>query len=285
MEYTNPYALVETAWLAENLNNPKVGVIDASWHMPGSGRDAGAEYEESHIPGAVRFDIDDICDSDSDLPHMMPSPEKFAAMVGQLGLGDGMRIVVYDSNGGCCAAARVWWMFRVFGHRDVAILNGGTARWIKEGRPTETEVPTPPERAFTANMDRSLVRGAEELLVNLESRYEQVIDARSPQRFDGTAEEPRPCLKRGHIPGSINVPFGLLVDSENDFVMRSASDIAGIFNDAGIVIGKPVSVSCGSGVTAAMVVFGLDLIGHEGAAVYDGSWVEWGNRDDTPVEP
>lgn len=284
MEYANPEALVETDRLAESLGDPGIGVVDASWFLPTVRRDAGAEYQLRHIPGAVRFDIDDIKNSDTDLPHMLPSPEKFAAKVGRLGLGDGMRIVVYDALGGYSAAARVWWMFRVFGHHDVALLNGGLERWLKEGRPTEAGLPAPAERTFTATMNRSLVRSAEELLANLESRYEQVIDARSPQRFAGQEPEPRPSKKFGHIPGSFNVPFPRLMDPDNDSVMLPATEIAAVFEDAGIDIDRPAATTCGSGVTAALVSFGLYLLGHETVPVYDGSWVEWGNRDDTPVE-
>lgn len=284
MDYANPQALVTTDWLADNLDNPEVGVIDASWFLPTIPRDARAEYELRHIPGAVRFDIDDIRDKDSDLPHMLPDPETFAARVGGLGLGNDMRIVVYDTSGGYSAAARVWWMFRIFGHHDVALLDGGLRRWDKEGRPTEGGLPTPPRRPFEADFTRSLVRGADQLLANLDGHHEQVVDARSAPRFAGLEPEPRPSRKLGHIPGSLNLPFGALMDPDNEFVMRPAADLADILEKAGVDTGRPIVASCGSGVTAAVIAFALFLLGHEAVPVYDGSWVEWGNRDDTPVE-
>jgi len=284
MNYANPHILAETEWLAANLGEPGVRVLDATWYLRTAGKDPRAEHTASHIPGAVYFDIDDICAPDSGLPHMLPSPETFAAKVGALGLSNDARIVAYDANGGTAAAMRAWWMFRVFGHDDVTVLNGGLAKWLAEDRPTEGGVASPAPGAFTAQFRPDLVRGVGDLMENLDSGAQQVVDARAAERYSGVAPEPRPAKKSGHIPGSLNLPFNRLIDAKRNFTVRPAGELMAEFSTAGLDLERPVVASCGSGVTAAMLVFALHLLGHENAAIYDGSWSEWGNHDDTPVD-
>ncbi len=275
-------ALVGTEWLAENLGAPELRVVDASWHLPNAGRDGHAEYAASHIAGAVFFSIDDIADRESPLPHMLPGAETFGDRVGALGIGNGDRIVVYDW-GGWTAAPRVWWMFRVFGHDEVAVLDGGLAKWRAEGRPTDDRPAALRERRFTARMNHRLVRDLDQMRDNLMSGREQVIDARSRGRFDATAPEPRPGLRGGHIPGSFNVPYTDLIDTDAA-TMLGADGLRAAFDAAGADPSRPVVASCGSGVTTGVLALGLYLLGHRDAAVYDGSWAEWGGRDDTPIE-
>ena len=246
-------------------------------------RDAAAEFAQCHIPGAVFFDIDAIADRNTDLPHMLPDAATFSREVGCLGIGNGTHVVVYDLHGGCAAAARLWWTLRAFGHERVAVLDGGLPKWQREGRPTETGTPTPEEARFEAKTNPAMVRGADDLLANIASRAFQVIDARSAGRFAGAEPEPRPAKKAGHIPGSVNQPFNALMDPKAG-VVRPADEVAAAFERAGVDRTRPIVTTCGSGVTAAFLSFGLYLIGVENAAVYDGSWAEWGNRDDTPVE-
>jgi len=283
MTYARPDALVSTEWLADHLDAPDIRIVDGSFFLPAQKRDPKAGFANQHIPGAVFFDIDEIADTESDLPHMLPSPEKFAARVRKLGLGDGNRIVVYDQLV-LMSAARVWWMFRVFGHKDVAVLDGGLPKWIAEGRPTEDRAPQPRERHFTARYNNLMVRDLAQMKGNLTSKREQVVDARSAGRFDGSEKEPRPGLRSGHIPGSRNVPFTDLLDPKTKTLLP-APVLADRFRRAGVDLSKPVVTSCGSGVTAAVLALGLHLIGHPDVALYDGSWSEWGRPGDTPVEP
>ncbi len=282
MEYVNPQALVETDWLAENLDDDGVRIIDATYFLPNSDRDALAEYAAGHIPGAVSFSIDDIADKETDLPHMLSDAETFAAKVGLLGIGNGNKVISYDANNGL-AAARAWWMFRVFGHQDVAVLDGGFAKWQAEGRPVTSDEPEPAAVPFTAEKDPSLVRSVEQLLANLESRGEQVVDARSHERFTGTAPEPRPGARSGHIPNSLSLPYVEFLEGGN-FDYRSADTIANSIAKAGVDMNRPIVATCGSGVTACVLALGAYLLGKEDVAVYDGSWSEWGMRPETPIE-
>jgi thiosulfate/3-mercaptopyruvate sulfurtransferase len=282
MSYANSDALVDADWLAAHLNAPDVRVVDGSMYLPNAGRDAKAEYAETHIPGAVFFDIDDIADSASPLPHMLPSPEKFSARVRKLGLGDGNRIIVYDGEG-LFSAARVWWMFRAFGHDDVALLDGGLPKWVAEGRPTDSHPAMPRERHFSAHFNTMLVRDLEQMRRNVEIGREQVVDARSALRFKGEAPEPREGLRSGHIPNSLSLPFTELLDPESKTVLP-ADELRAAFEAAGVDLHRPVVTTCGSGVTAAVLSLGLHLLGHRQVALYDGSWTEWGGHAETPVE-
>ncbi|HYM04161.1 MAG TPA: 3-mercaptopyruvate sulfurtransferase [Stellaceae bacterium] len=281
MPYAHPESLVSTEWLAAHLDAPDLRVVDGSFKLPGVTPLAREDYAARHIPGAVFFDIDDIADDANPLPHMLPSPEKFASRMRKMGLGDGHKIVVYDSAG-LNSAARVWWTLRVFGHRDVAILNGGLPKWVAEGRAVTDDVAAARERHFTARLNTLLVRDKTQLLDNLTSMREQVIDARSRGRFEGTAAEPRAGLRGGHIPGSLNLPYDELTDPKTRTVLP-AEQLAARFAATGLERAKPVVCSCGSGVTACVLAFGLHLLGWPDAAVYDGSWSEWGRPGDTPV--
>ena len=277
-------AVISTEWLANHLEDPGVRVIDATFFLPTVPRDAAREFEDRHIPGAVFFDVDAIADKTIDLPHMLPSAAEFGRAMGALGIGNRHRVVAYDANGVAAAACRAWWTLRVFGHDDVAVLDGGLPKWLAEKRPTEAGSPKLTPETFAAAFRSELVRDRGAMLANLESRAEQVVDARSPGRFAGDDPEPRPAQKAGHIPGSRNLPFNALVDPDAHMTLRSAAEVGRAFTDAGIDPDRPVVASCGSGVTAAVLAFGLFLLGRKDAAVYDGSWAEWGNHDDTPVE-
>jgi len=282
MPYARPEALVGTDWLAAHLSDPHVRIVDGSFKLPGITPTAWQDYDQAHIPEAVFFDIDDICEPGTSLPHMIPTPDLFARKVGALGIGDGDRVVVYDSAG-LSSAGRAWWMLRMFGHHDVAVLDGGLPKWRAEGRPLDAALSTPPPRRFTARFDPSLVRDKQALIENLATRREQVVDARAAGRFDGTAPEPRAGIRSGHIPGSRNVPYELVTDSGTR-QLKSTDELARLFRDAGVALDRPIVTSCGSGVTACALAFALHLIGHPGAAVYDGSWSEWGLPGDTPIE-
>lgn len=282
MPYAHPEALVTTEWLADHIGDPHVRVVDFSFKLPGITPTAREDYDRGHIPGAAFFDIDDIAEPGTSLPHMIPSPELFARKMERLGIGDDDRVIVYDSAG-LSSAGRAWWMLRLFGHHDVALLDGGLPKWKAEGRPLETAVPNPPRRRFSARFDPALVRDKQALLDNLSTRREQPVDARAAGRFEGVAEETRPGLRRGHIPGSRNLPYDRVTDPQTRR-LRDAEALSNLFRDAGVALDRPIVTSCGSGVTACALAFALHLIGHPGTAVYDGSWSEWGLPGDTPVE-
>jgi thiosulfate/3-mercaptopyruvate sulfurtransferase len=281
MPYAHPEALVSTEWLAAHLDDPHLRVLDASFTLPGVSPTARENYDRGHIPGAVFFDVDDIAAPATSLPHMIPPAELFAQKLGALGVGDEDKVIVYD-GAGLSSAGRAWWMLRIFGHPDVALLDGGLPKWTAEGRPRDNAIPKPGPRRFTARFDPALVRDKAAMLANLATRREQVVDARAAGRFDGSTPEARPGLRSGHIPGSRNLPYDRLTDPQSRQI-KSAEALTALFREAGVALDRPVATSCGSGVTACALAFALHLIGHPGAAVYDGSWSEWGLPGDTPV--
>jgi thiosulfate/3-mercaptopyruvate sulfurtransferase len=273
--------LVTVEWLAKHLGERDLRVVDGTWHMPQTGRDARAEFDAAHIPGAVFFDIDAIADRASPLPHMLPAAEAFAAAVSELGIGSDDRVVVYDVRG-VVSAARVWWTFRAFGHEAVAVLDGGLRKWRAEGRPIASGPVTQPARRFTARLQPRLVRDLAAMRANLDSRATQVLDARSAGRFAATEPEPRPGLRGGHIPGSLNLPYETLYRA--DGTLKPADELRQAMTGAGVDLDRPIVTTCGSGVTASVLALALHLLGRPDVAVYDGSWSEWGGRPDTPVE-
>lgn len=270
---------IMTEDLARRLGDPALSIIDGSWHLPASGRDGRREFETAHIPGAVFFDIDAIADRSTPLPHMMPSNAAFEAAVSALGIASDDDIVVYD-GAGLFSAARVWWMFRTFGARSVKILAGGFPKWLAEGRPTTSDIQQPKQARFLAKLDPQAVAQLEAVAEALRSSSAQVVDARPAARFAGEAQEPRPGIRAGHMPGSLNLPFGRLI---KDGHLADRAEISEIFAQAGVDLNRPVITSCGSGVSAAILTLALSTIGKTDVALYDGSWAEWGSRADTPV--
>ena len=266
--------IVDTTWLADHLNAPGLIVLDGSWHLPTARRDPKAEYLAEHIPGAVFFDIDDLSDEKSALPHMLPSTIKFSSRMKKMGIGDGMKVIVYDTQG-LFSAARVWWTFRAMGHEDVAVLDGGLRKWKAEGLPMEDGPPAKRfERHFTPLQNTGLIRDRHDIEEIVIKHTAQLVDARSAARFQGSEPEPRPGLRSGHIPGSRNVPSASLINA--DGTLKSRDELETIFAAAGVDPRAPVVTTCGSGVTATIASLALAVIGQTNAAVYDGSWAEWG---------
>ena len=271
--------LVDVAWLTKNFDQPNIVIIDATWYLPTEGRDARAEYTRSHIPGAVFVDISEICDKDHPAPHMLPSPELFAASVGALGISNNSCIVIYDK--GEYAATRLWWMFRAFGHDAVAVLDGGLALWLHAGGTMEAGDPAPATVQFTSHFRPFLVRPLEQMRINLDTGAEIVIDARPPARFAGDLPEMRAGVESGHIPGSVNLHYARLLDGASGR-FRSPGEIEKIFVEKGVELNAPLVATCGSGVSACHIALGLYLMGRHEIPVYDGSWAEWGADPENP---
>ena len=277
---SDPKTLVSTEWLAAHLKDPDLRIIDASWYMPEANRDAEAEYEAAHIPGARFFDIDEISDLRSELSHMAPPVEKFMSRMRQMGIGDGHQVVVYDGSG-LFSAARVWWLFRLMGKTDIAVLDGGFPKWKAEGRPVSDEPPVIRDRHMTTRRQNTLVKDVTQVARAAKLRDHEIIDARAAARFKGEVPEPREGLRSGHIPGSKNVPFNTTLNA--DGTMKPTDALAKVFEEAGVDLSKPAITTCGSGVTAAVLSLALTRLGKNDHSLYDGSWSEWGMYADLPI--
>ena len=276
----DPKTLVSTAWLASHLKDPDLRILDASWHLPDANRDPRAEYEAAHIPGARFFDIDEISDHRSELPHMAPPVEKFVSRMRAMGVGDGHQVVVYDATG-LFSAARVWWLFRLMGKTDVAVLDGGLPKWQAEGHPIEDMPPIVRDRHITVSRQNHMTKDVTQVASASKLGDWTIVDARAPERFRGEAPEPRPGLRAGHIPGSRNLYYRDLLN--DDATMKDPTALKAVFDAAGVDLSGPVITSCGSGVTAAILNLALQRLGKTDHALYDGSWAEWGSYDDLPI--
>ncbi len=280
MAADDPTTLVSTAWLAAHLKDPDLRVIDGSWYLDTMGRDARAEYDAAHIPGARFVDIDDLSDSRSELPHMVPPVEKFMSRMRAMGIGDGHQVVVYD-GAGLFSAARIWWMFRLMGKTDVAVLDGGFPKWQAEGHPVEDLPPVIRDRHMTVHRQSHLVRDVTQVASASKLGSHQIVDARSAERFRGEAPEPREGLRSGHIPNSLNLPYANLLNA--DGTMKDVDALKAAITAAGIDPTRPVITTCGSGVTAAIISLALERTGHRDHSLYDGSWAEWGMYNDLKI--
>ena len=272
--------LVSTEWLAAHIEAPDVRIVDASWYLPQIGRDAKAEFRAAHIPGALFFDIDDLSDEASALPHMLAPAAKFASRMRKLGIGDGNLVVVYD-GAGIYSSPRAWWMLRAMGHEDVVVLDGGLPKWKREGRRLDDMMPLPSARHFTPRPNYDVQRDFVQMSAAMKGR-EQIVDARSADRFAGREPEPRPGVRCGHIPGSLNVPYTEL--TESDGTLRSKDALVKLFAAHGVDLARPCVTTCGSGITAAIEMLALTVAGNEKVALYDGSWAEWGAHSDALIE-
>ena len=277
----DPKVLVSTDWLSSRLSDPEIRILDATWYLPNVDRDAKAEYDQSHIPNARFFDIDDVSDHRSDLPHMVPPVEKFMSKVRKLGVGDGHQIVIYDSHG-LFSAARVWWLFKVMGQKNVAVLDGGLPKWLREGRTVDSSPPLIRDRHMFVKYHDEMVKDVTQVSSASKLGDYEILDARSAGRFRGEEPEPRPGLRAGHIPGSKNIFYGDLLNE--DGTLKSRDELVEHFKAKAVNLDKPVITSCGSGVTAAIINLALDRIGKTDHALYDGSWTEWGMYPTVPVE-
>ena len=276
----DPKTLVSTEWLAAHLKDPDLRILDASWYLPDAGRDARAEYSTAHIPAARFFDLEAMSDHRSALPHTAPPPEKFISRMRAMGVGDGHQVVIYD-GAGLFSAARVWWLFRLMGKTGVAVLDGGLPKWLAEGREVEDMPPVLRDRHMTVSRQNQLVKDVTQVAHAAKLAEAEIIDARAAPRFRGDTPEPRAGLRAGHIPGSKNLPYTSLLNS--DGTMKSVTDLRAAFEAAGVDLAKPAITTCGSGVTAAILSLALERIGHRNHALYDGSWAEWGMYADLAV--
>ena len=275
-----PQPLVSSSWLAKRLGSSTLKLVDGTCFLPTDGRDAHAEYLAEHLPGAVFFDIDQICEPETGLPHTWPSTERFTQAVGKLGIDNDDTVICYEA-GRFMGASRVWWMFKAFGHERVAVLDGGLSQWKAEGRPTESGPLNPTPKQYDAQAQPGMVCDWREVMQAIESDKAQILDARSAGRFHATAPEPRPGVRGGHMPGALNLPFDLLLSEHGRY--KSKAGLERAFKAAGVQRDKPIITTCGSGVSAATLLLGLNLIGRKDAVLYDGSWSEWASRTDTPV--